>query len=42
MANTVEKGQEKNDKKIGRTFNFVNSIKGGCGKTTFSVFLVYV
>lgn len=39
MANTVEKGQEKNDKKIGRTFNFVNSIKGGCGKTTFSVFL---
>lgn len=25
--------------KTGRTFNFVTSIKGGCGKTTFSVFL---
>ncbi len=22
-----------------RTFNFINSIKGGCGKTTFSIFL---
>lgn len=39
MDSTIEKGQEKNDNKKGRTFNFVNSIKGGCGKTTFSVFL---
>lgn len=27
------------EEKVGRTFNFVNSIKGGCGKTTFSIFL---
>lgn len=34
-----EANEKELDEKVGKTYNFVNSIKGGCGKTTFSIFL---